>query len=166
MTDWNVLGASNSRPAIERQHVSSVTRTKRLRKGWRRGCQCGNEGSQDQSGFVGHDSSPDLRHEHGPEARSLNAGDGWSWPFCAGAVLRKFAEIARKIRLPAMQLTRIDTPLAIAAAAIYFCFVLTLASAEQGLSFEQLSPITPTAWISISIPGRAKLVTVISALPG
>jgi hypothetical protein len=85
---------------------------------------------------------------------------------CAGAVLRKFAKIARKIRLPAMQLTRIDTPLAIAAAAIYFCFVLTLASAEQGLSFEQLSPITPTAWISISIPGRAKLVTVISALPG
>jgi hypothetical protein len=34
------------------------------------------------------------------------------------------------------------------------------------LSFEQLSPITPTAWISISIPGLAKLVTVINALPG
>jgi hypothetical protein len=39
-------------------------------------------------------------------------------------------------------------------------------SAEHGLSFEQLSPMTPIAWISISIPGRAKFVTVISALPG
>ena len=39
-------------------------------------------------------------------------------------------------------------------------------SAEQGCSPEQRSPITPTAWISISMPGRAKLVTVISALPG
>jgi hypothetical protein len=94
MADWNLLVASNSRPTIERQHVSSVTRTKRLRKGWRRGCQCGNEGSQDQSGFVGHDSSPDLRHEHGPEARSLNAGDGWSWPF----VLALFCESLQKLR--------------------------------------------------------------------
>src|SRR6267143_302401 len=39
-------------------------------------------------------------------------------------------------------------------------------SAEQGWSLEQRSPITPTAWISISMPGRAKLLTVISALPG
>src|SRR3989440_4248462 len=39
-------------------------------------------------------------------------------------------------------------------------------SAEQGCSLEQRSPITPTAWISISMPGRAKLLTVISALPG
>ncbi|TMH43658.1 MAG: hypothetical protein E6H54_10890 [Betaproteobacteria bacterium] len=39
-------------------------------------------------------------------------------------------------------------------------------SAEQGLSAEQRSPITPIAWISISMPGRAKLVTVMSALPG
>ncbi len=39
-------------------------------------------------------------------------------------------------------------------------------SAEQGWSFEQRSPITPTDWISISMPGRAKLVTVMSALPG
>src|SRR6266850_3443976 len=39
-------------------------------------------------------------------------------------------------------------------------------SAEQGCSPEQRSPITPTAWISISMPGRTKLLTVISALPG
>ena len=47
-----------------------------------------------------------------------------------------------------------------------FCAFLAFPSAEQGLSFEQVSPITPTAWISISIPGRAKFVTVMSALPG
>jgi len=47
-----------------------------------------------------------------------------------------------------------------------FCAFLALAAAEHGLSFEQLSPITPIAWISISIPGLAKLVTVINALPG
>jgi hypothetical protein len=46
----------------------------------------------------------------------------------------------------------------------YFFFACP--SAEQGLSVEQRSPITPTAWISISMPGRAKLVTVMSALPG
>lgn len=39
-------------------------------------------------------------------------------------------------------------------------------STEQGLSLEHESPITPIAWISISIPGRAKFVTVMSALPG
>ena len=43
---------------------------------------------------------------------------------------------------------------------------LAFASAEQGFALEQASPITPTAWISISIPGRAKFVTVMSALPG
>jgi len=46
-----------------------------------------------------------------------------------------------------------------------FC-AFALASAEQGLLLEQLSPITPTDWISISMPGRAKLVTVINALTG
>ena len=51
------------------------------------------------------------------------------------------------------------------ASTLFFGF-LTLASAEQGSSFEQMSPITPTAWISISMPGLAKLVTVINALPG
>ena len=45
-------------------------------------------------------------------------------------------------------------------------FLRAWASAEHGFSVEQRSPITPTAWISISIPGRAKLVTVMSALPG
>ncbi len=45
-------------------------------------------------------------------------------------------------------------------------FLRAWPSAEQGFSVEQRSPITPTAWISISIPGRAKLVTVMSALPG
>ena len=45
-------------------------------------------------------------------------------------------------------------------------FFLAIPSAEQGFSVEQRSPITPTAWISISMPGRAKLVTVMSALPG
>ena len=46
----------------------------------------------------------------------------------------------------------------------YFFFAWP--SAEQGWSLEQRSPITPTDWISISMPGRAKLVTVMSALPG
>jgi hypothetical protein len=46
----------------------------------------------------------------------------------------------------------------------YFFFAWP--SAEQGLSDEQRSPITATAWISISTPGRAKLVMVTSALPG
>src|ERR1041385_2188482 len=45
-------------------------------------------------------------------------------------------------------------------------FLRAWPSAEHGFSVEQRSPITPTAWISISIPGRAKLVTVMSALPG
>src|SRR5262249_52328984 len=45
-------------------------------------------------------------------------------------------------------------------------FLRAWPSAEQGFSLEQRSPLTPTAWISISIPGRAKLVTVMSALPG
>jgi hypothetical protein len=48
----------------------------------------------------------------------------------------------------------------------YFRAFLAFPSAEHGLSLEQVSPITPTAWISISIPGLAKFVTVISALPG
>src|SRR6267142_863238 len=46
----------------------------------------------------------------------------------------------------------------------YFFFAWP--SAEQGWSLEQRSPITPTDWISISMPGRAKLVTVMIALPG
>src|SRR6267378_6128890 len=45
-------------------------------------------------------------------------------------------------------------------------FFLAWPSAEQGWSLEQRSPITPTDWISISMPGRAKFVTVMSALPG
>jgi hypothetical protein len=48
----------------------------------------------------------------------------------------------------------------------YFWAFFAFPSAEQGFSFEQLSPMTPIAWISISIPGRAKFVTVMSALPG
>jgi hypothetical protein len=50
-----------------------------------------------------------------------------------------------------------------------FCpghFFFAIPSAEQGVSLEQLSPITPTACISISMPGRAKFVTVMRALPG
>jgi hypothetical protein len=35
---------------------------------------------------------------------------------------------------------------------------------EHGFALEQLSPITAIPWISISMPGRAKLDTVISAL--
>src|SRR5262249_44545156 len=40
----------------------------------------------------------------------------------------------------------------------YFC--------EHGLAAEHSSPMTAMPWISISMPGRAKLETVISALPG
>src|SRR5262249_46125315 len=38
--------------------------------------------------------------------------------------------------------------------------------AEHGLAAEHSSPMTAMPWISISMPGRAKLETVISALPG
>ena len=48
----------------------------------------------------------------------------------------------------------------------YFADRLAFPSTEHGWSLEHESPITPTAWISISIPGRAKFVTVMSALPG
>ena len=37
---------------------------------------------------------------------------------------------------------------------------------EQGLASEHSSPITATPWISISMPGRAKLEMVSSALAG
>jgi hypothetical protein len=37
---------------------------------------------------------------------------------------------------------------------------------EHGFAAEQSSPITAMPWISISMPGRAKFDTVISALAG
>jgi len=37
---------------------------------------------------------------------------------------------------------------------------------KHGFAAEQSSPITAMPWISISMPGRAKFETVMSALPG
>jgi hypothetical protein len=74
----------------------------------------------------------------------------------------------KRTSAPALHMSAFDPKrtLGVLFAVPYFSVFLTLASAEQGLSFEQASPITPTAWISISIPGLAKFVTVIRALPG